>query len=126
MIPIKLKFRAGLKYILNTFGLLHVARRIRELFTPKNPSERERHQRFLQFKRNYGKVLRYNLSSTSLEQQKKVLVCGVGYPAVEPELGLIKALELAGYIPVVLTHTYSLLDWKYYRLAVKHGLADVL
>jgi hypothetical protein len=115
------KLQTSLKYIFSAVGLLPVARRLRELITPQRPQERERHQRFLRYKRQFRNVLRHNLNGAG-HAQKKVLVSGAGYPGVEAELGLIKALELAGYTPVVVIHRRASLDLKYYNLAVKHLL----
>jgi hypothetical protein len=122
MIINKVKMQTDLKYILGKIGLLPMAQQIRKLLTPKSPYERERHQRFLRFKRQFGNALRYNLNGSGHEQQKKVLVCGAGYWAVEAELGLIKSLELAGYVPVVLMHRSWSLELQYYKLAVRHIL----
>jgi hypothetical protein len=115
----RFKFMEFLKRTLGLVGLLTVTQRIR---TWMNPVERYRKKRFAQFKRKYSKILGYQLNNEGKLHQKTVLVCAVGYPAVEPELALIKTLEMAGYVPVVLTHQRFLLDQRYYQLAVRQIL----
>ena len=112
--------RTCVKSVLGAVGLLPVAQRLRELITPVKQIEREDHNHFLQFKRQHEKILQVNLNGLGPEEQKMVLFCGVGYPMVEAELGLIKVMELEGYIPVVVIHQSETLALKYYNLAVKN------
>jgi hypothetical protein len=86
--------------------------------------ERAYHQRFLQFKQRHGNVLQHTLNDIN-HKQKTVLIVGVNFPEVEIELGLIKALELAGFTPVVLI-LHRRQNLKYYTLAaVKEAHAYV-
>ena len=112
--------RANLKSILKTVGLLDTARQIRRkapFLTEPEPNGHESvyHQRFLEFKRQYGDVLRHTLNDAS-QEQRKALIIGSGFPEVELELGLIKALELAGFIPVVII-IHERENQEYYNLA---------
>lgn len=75
--------------------------------------ERAFRERFLQFGRQYGDVLRQNLTSAT-SKQKRVLIVGANFPEVEIELGLIKALELAGFTPVAIVSREANFD--YYKL----------
>jgi hypothetical protein len=119
--------RAILKAFLKKFGLLNAANWFRKLIKVVTDPEfrqqelehqqRERayHQRLRQFKRQNGNALRLNLNP-SKGKSRKVLIIGVNFPEVELELGLIKALEIAGFTPVALVaHRKLCLD--YYRLA---------
>ena len=121
------RLRVSLKFILQKVGLLPAARQfrrfIRVLIKPKHDRceivhdrcEPAHYQRFLQFKQQYEDVLRHNLNGAGHEQ-KKVLVVSMGFPEVEMELGLIKALELAGFTPVVLIPYEAPLLPEYYNL----------
>jgi hypothetical protein len=117
----EVKSRIRLKYTFSSLDLLSVVRRLRKLITPQSPQERANHQRFLRYKRQFAHVLRHDLKKATLKQ-KPLLICAAGYPGVEAELGLIKALELMGYSPLVLTHRGASLDLKYYNLAVRQLL----
>jgi hypothetical protein len=116
------RLRENLRHILKTAGLLSGVRRVRRLGMVLNTGElsgeEANYERFLRFERQYEKVLRQSLNGTDHEQ-KRVLVFGSGFPEVEAELGLIKALELEGYVPVVLIDRAQWLELKYYQLAVK-------
>jgi len=114
-----LKLRTRLKYILRAVGLLPVVRRLQVLVTPLSLQERKNQQRFLQFKKQFGAVLQYNLNSAEHKQLKKVLISGAGFVGEPVELSLIKALELADCIPVVLVHRTAKIDLLYYKLAVR-------
>lgn len=121
------RLRASLKLILKRLGLLPAARWFRRLIMlltkPEfrrrelelRRRERAHRQRFLRFKRQYGNVLRYTLNDAKHEQ-KRALVVGSGFPEVEIELGLIKALELAGFVPVALI-IHERQNREYYNLA---------
>ncbi len=115
MIFSRVKIKTGLKRIINVVGLLPLVRQLRKLITPLSSQERERYQLFLRFKQQYGKVLRYDLVIDH-EQQNKVLVCGGGFYGNPAELCLIKTLELAGYIPILLIPKSASLDLQYFNL----------
>lgn len=125
MITNRVKLRATLRLILRAVGLLPVARRFRRMLTdflrPEPPLKPEHYQRFFRFKRRHGNVLRQSLDGAAREQ-KRVLVFGSGFPEVEAELGLVKALELAGYSSTVVVSRKQRLELKYYKLAVKQIL----
>ena len=118
--------RPVLKAILKRLGLLPVARLFRHLIMvlikpefrrqelERRRRERADRQRFLQFKRQYGDVLRHSLNSGH-KGHKRVLIIGA-IRLLEIELGLIKALELAGFEPVVLIMRDSRLLKQYYNL----------
>jgi hypothetical protein len=108
-------FRSGIKCLLSTSGLLPIVRQVRKRFAPKSPEEHERYQRFLRYKQQFGHILQCKLN-TANHQKKNVLVSGVGYPLVEAELGLMKALELEGFNSIVVIHKSASLDLKYYKL----------
>jgi hypothetical protein len=127
MIIKEVNLRSGFKNILFKVGLLSVVLRRRVLFAPKKPQEQEYYQRFFHFRQQYGKILRHGQLSADHERKGKVLICGGNYPGVEPELVLIKSLELSGYTPVVLifrntTINQLSLNVQYYWWIVKHIL----
>jgi len=110
------RLRHGLKLILTHAGLLT---KIQSFLTKKvrrDPLEAVHGQRFLQFKQQYGHVLRHRLNRNG-QKGKIALVSSPPFPEVEIELGLIKALELAGFVPIVLIPRGGRLLYKYYRLA---------
>jgi hypothetical protein len=110
--------RTTVKAILKTVGLLPTAQRIAQIFkAPSTYSGYER--RFQQLKRQHAHVLGERLNNPHL-RQRVALVCCPGFPEVEIELGLIKGLQLANFLPVVLipdTWTYGTLLTEHYRLA---------
>ena len=112
--------RQRLKLILGSIGLLRpaqsfLARRIR-----RDPLEPAYAQRFQQFKRQYGHLLRVPLNTLTGER-KIALVSSPPFPEVEIHLSIIKALELAGFMPVVLIPRGGRLILRYYRLTgAKH------
>ena len=129
------RLRASLVFILDRVGLLETVRRLMRFLT--NPELRRRElelrrreqahrQRFLKFKRQYGSVLRHNLNGASNEQ-KRALVFSIGLSEgmIEVELGVIKALELAGFVPSVLINDkeFSLSDQEI--ILEYHNLATV-
>ncbi len=125
MISKKVNLRTSFRNILFTVGLLPIAIQRRMLFETKNLQEQEYDQRFYLFRQQYGKLLHHRLISEDHRKRGKVLICGGNYPGVEPDLVLIKALELAGYTPVVLIFRSSSpnqqsLTMQYYRLLVRH------
>lgn len=105
------RLRTNLRVVLKTTGLLGLGRRLRVRFKDlskflRDPEfrrrKREERQRFQQFKKQYGNVLKQSLSSNN-GQQKRVLIVSRHFTALELQLGLLKALELAGFLPMVLT-----------------------
>jgi hypothetical protein len=92
--------RDSVKFLLKTAGLLPVVRRLVKFFS-SYPRHLVYVQRFRAFKRQYGPVLRQRLHNPS-RPQKVALLASPYYPEVVIELGLIKALELANFMPVVL------------------------
>jgi hypothetical protein len=88
------------KSILRKVGLLPTAQRIATVLTAP-PAYREHERRFVQLKRQHAHVLGERLSS-SQGRQRIALVCGPAFPEVQIELGLIKGLQLANFVPVVL------------------------
>jgi hypothetical protein len=74
-------------------------------------------RRFRELKRQHGHVLGERLNNRQCKQ-KVALVCCPGFPEVEIELGLIKGLQLANFVPVVMTTTgrEGRLLAQYYRL----------
>jgi hypothetical protein len=74
-------------------------------------------RRFRQLKRQHGDVLGERLNNHHC-RQRVALVCCPGFPEVEIELGLIKGLQLANFVPVVITGTgrEGRLLAKYYKL----------
>jgi hypothetical protein len=115
------RLRPSLKAILGRLGLLPAAGRSQHLIRlATNPEyrrrEHRRDQRFQQFKRQYADVLRHRLNSADHEP-KRALVVSFAFPEVQIELGLIKALELAGFAPIVLIPFHDRLLMDYYKLA---------
>jgi hypothetical protein len=92
--------------MLNAIGLLPLIQQFRS----------EHHRQFRQFKRRYGERLQYNFTSAS-QERKIALIANSYVPEVIIELGLIKALELAGFVPVVLNRHEGPLLASYYSLA---------
>jgi hypothetical protein len=64
------------------------------------PEYRAHERRFRQLKRQHGHVLGARLNNHQ-GRQRRALVCGPSFPEAEIELGLIKGLQLAGFVPVV-------------------------
>lgn len=119
--------REGLKSILRRTGLLPAARALRywgkliadPVLLHHELKRRRREgllqQEFLQFQQQSGGVLRHRLYSVG-PKQKRALVVSIGFlDGVKMELALIKGLELAGFVPVVLTRRDPWLV-KYYEL----------
>jgi hypothetical protein len=115
------QLRLRLKAILNKLGLLPAAwsvfRAARSMSDPAfRRSERIKQKRFNQFKQQYARVLRHRLTNPG-QPKKSALVFGIDFPEIEAELGLIKGLELAGFVPRVVAPHNSRLIPKYYDLA---------
>ncbi|MDT7041570.1 hypothetical protein [Candidatus Nitronereus thalassa] len=98
--------KQALSLILRGTGLMDKAQWIRSPYRPQ----------YRQFKKRYGSILGHNLSKGT-GKKKVALICSVHVPEVFIEMELIKALELAGYIPLVLVKANSQLLPKYYKLA---------
>lgn len=106
------------KSILSKVGLLPMAHRIGDaLAAPTTYRAHER--RFRQLKRQHAQVLGERLSN-SQHKQRTALLCSPSFPEVQIELGLIKALQLANFVPVVLigeTGRNERLLTQHYKLA---------
>ena len=78
--------------------------------------ERRRARIFREFARESGTILRYSMREAR-PSNDIALVASLGWTdAMKVELGLLKGLEMAGFVPVVLTYRNPLLV-KYHRLA---------
>jgi hypothetical protein len=118
--------RTDIVGILRRTGLLPAAKAVRRahraLFNTEARQKEIEHlrrerlyrQRFLEFKRNCGNVLGRRFYEP-IQGLGKALIVGVNFPEVEIELGLIKALEIAGFDPHVLI-VHRKLCREYYRL----------
>jgi hypothetical protein len=121
------RLRSTSKSLAGKTGLLPAARALRRLVLAAiNPafrhqeSERRRRERvqlarFLEFRGLYGSALQYNLSGAPAPA-KRVLIIGA-IRLLEVELALIKAMEMAGFEPVVLLMDDSPVLRRYYELA---------
>jgi hypothetical protein len=113
-----------LKPLLKGAGLLPAARRLRHwLALSRDPDlrrrERLRGREFAEFRRRYGPAL---ASPLGRGDGRRALVVSAGSPAALPvELSLIKALELAGFSPTVLSPVDPWLV-RHYRLAPVAGI----
>jgi hypothetical protein len=120
--------RLRLEAILKKLGLLPGARlfvhlilvlikpEFRRQELERHRHERIDHQRFLQFKREYGDVLRHRLYSAS-HKQKTILIANGSQGWLEVGLGFIKALEIAGFESVVPLNQEIRTFREHYRLA---------
>ena len=112
--------------ILRRIRLLPAARELKYwiliLISPRfRRDQRQRRQEFLEFKQEYGDMLSCKLNSSG-HALKTALVVSRGFSeGVRFELGLIKGLELAGFVPVVLTSRDRGLV-KYYELIGSAGI----
>ncbi len=108
-----------LKLVLGRVGLLEpltaLLRPVRAL-RDRYRRQGRYYTRYLQFKLRHGRVLRHRLCRVD-QEQKIALVSSVHFPEVEIEFAVIKALELAGFTPVLLIERDEWLLRKYYRLA---------
>ena len=110
--------RATAKSILKTIGLMPAAQRIATLLTAP-ATYRAHERRYRQLKWQHAEVLGERLNNNQ-RRQKIALVCSPTFPEVEIELGLIKGLQLANFVPVVLitnSGREGRLLAKHYRLA---------
>ncbi len=88
------------KSMLKAMGLLPLAQRIATVLTA--PPEYRNHERqFKQLSRQHGQVLGERLNDRR-HKQGIALVCSPYFPEVQIELGLIKGLQLANFVPIVL------------------------
>ena len=96
-------------------GLLSLAWNVRRSLNLDSAGERALRSKFLQFKDLYGDAIRHRFVSPN-SQTPRALIVSVGIPGIEVELGLIKAVEMAGYEPFIIA---GLNEWhlRYYRLA---------
>jgi len=91
---------ATAKAILKRVGLLPLARRISDVFAAPS-AYRNSERRFRELKRQHAQVFRERLSDSG-QRQRVALIVSPSFPEVEIELGLVKGLELANFVPVVL------------------------
>jgi hypothetical protein len=115
------RLRASLARLLSSLGLLALARRIRlriRLATNREIRRRERedHERFSRFRLEYGAVVGQKLGGIA-DIPKTALVISSRCPTIEGELCTIKALQLAGFRPVVLLEDEQRALGPYYELA---------
>lgn len=123
--------RSSTRTTLQAFGLLSLVRKKRRQLrgwiklarrADIRDSRREDALQFEQVKRDYGSVLRVNLKSVN-DQPRKALVLSRSFTPIELQLWLVKALEMAGFTPVVLTISERKPLKKYFHLA---GVKEVL
>jgi hypothetical protein len=110
--------RAAAKSFLKTIGLLPVAQRIATALTASE-TYRVHERRYRELKRQHAHVLGERLNNSQYKQ-RIALLCSPSFPEVEIELGLVKGLQLANFVPVVLitdTGRERELLAKHYRLA---------
>jgi hypothetical protein len=98
-------------------GLLPIAQRL-VVFLADYPRHLVYQRQFRQFKRAHAHVLQQRLNNPS-SRQKVALVASPFFPEVVIELGLIKGLELANFVPVILVprSARGRLVARYYALA---------
>jgi hypothetical protein len=126
------ELRTCLRAVLMKAGLLGAVRGFRRRLAGLNGffrdpeirrRERADRQRFQQFKVRYGNVLK-RIPSTANDPQKKVLILSRHFTPIEIQLVLLRALELAGFLPVVLTISGRRLVRESYRLAGVRTICD--
>jgi len=118
--------RATARSALATLGVLEELRAIRRWMsfaTDRMDREREGRYRkqFSAFRRQYQTVLGFDPSS-SATSDRTALVIGRTCPTLEVELVFIKALQLAGYRPVVLLDDRQRALRPFYRLATVNDI----
>ena len=86
--------------ILKPIGLLPAAQYVTAAFGA-SPAYRDHERRYRQLKRQHGDVLGARLNNANNEQ-RVALIWGPSFPEVQIELGLIKGLQLANFVPVVI------------------------
>jgi hypothetical protein len=92
--------RDATKSVLKAVGLLPLVQRIATILTAP-PDHRACERRYNELRRQYGRVLAERLNDRR-HKQSVALVCSPSFPEVQIELGLVKALQLANFVPVVL------------------------
>lgn len=114
--------REFLKGTLLKLGLLPAAKRLlralnryRDLYHGYR-TQRVHRDRYLQFKQRHGAVLHQRLNQAD-RAPKVALVSSVHFPEVELEFAVLKALEVAGFTPIVLIERDDWIVRKYYKLA---------
>src|SRR5262245_61855863 len=119
------RLRSTTRSTLQTLGLLGQVRRTRRQLkgwikqarrADIRDSRRREARHFEQVERDYGSVLRLNLNSAG-NQTPKALVLSRAFTPIELQLWLVKALEVAGFTPVVLTISERKPLEKYFRFA---------
>jgi hypothetical protein len=94
------KSRDAAKMMLRAAGVLPLAQRLATMLTA-SPEYRSNERRFKQLRRQHGPVLGERLNDDR-RKEGIALVCSPFFPEVQIELGLIKGLQLANFVPVVL------------------------
>lgn len=84
--------------------------------------KRAQTERIREFRRDYQHILSQSLVPAG-SRSRKVLVISRRFPTIEVELTLLKALEIAGYVPVVVIKGQDRFIRKYYELA---GIKQIL
>ena len=120
------RFHAGwlrmtLAEALSALGLLALARRLQlRIALAMNPDirarEREERERFSSFRRDYGDAFGQRVNADA-GGARTALVISSRCPTIEVELCIIKALQLAGFRPVVLLEDEQRALRPYYELA---------
>jgi Capsule polysaccharide biosynthesis protein len=115
------RLRTTLAGVLSTLGLLAKVRRLRlriVLLTTREIRRRTRteHERFARFKQEFGSALGYRLDPIT-GTPKTALVVSSRCPTIEGELCTIKALQMAGFRPVILLEDEQRALRPYYELA---------
>lgn len=111
------------KSVLRAAGLLPAARRVATALTAP-PAYRMYARRVRQLRGKYAQILQEPLSSSG-QEQRVALVCSPAFPEAHIQLGLIKALQLANFLPVVLitnTGRDARLLAEMYRLAATNEI----
>lgn len=88
------------KAILKPIGLLSAAEYVSTAFSA-SPAYRDQERRYRQLKKQHGDVLGARLNNAN-NKQRVALIWGPSFPEVQIELGLIKGLQLANFVPVVI------------------------
>src|SRR5262245_42975304 len=116
--------RSTTRTTLQAFGLLGLVRRRRRklrgwiklaMRVDIRESRRNEALRFEQVKRDYGPLLGVNLNRGN-DQTRKALVLSRSFTPIELQLWLVKALEMAGFTPVVVTISERKPLEKYFQL----------
>lgn len=92
--------RTKTKAFLDAAGLLPAARRVAALIAAP-PAYRRYERRVRQLRREHAEILREPLSCGA-QERRIALVCSPSFPEAHIQLGLVKALQLANFVPVVM------------------------